>query len=68
MGRRPSLPDGLPCIGFASRSRSIIHAYGHGHVGLASSARTGRVVAQLLAGTEPEIDLTPFSAQRFKKS
>lgn len=68
MGRRPSLPDGLPCIGFASRGRAVVHAYGHGHVGLASSARTGRVVAQLLAGTEPEIDLTPFSAQRFKKS
>jgi len=67
MGRRPSLPDGLPCIGFASRGRSVVHAYGHGHVGLASSARTGRVVAQLLAGHDPEIDLTPFSAQRFKK-
>jgi D-amino-acid dehydrogenase len=68
MGRRPSLPDGLPCIGFASRGRSVVHAYGHGHVGLASSARTGRVVAQLLAGTEPEIDLAAFSAQRFAKS
>jgi D-amino-acid dehydrogenase len=65
MGRRPSLPDGLPCIGPATKSADILHAYGHGHVGLAGSARTGRLVAQLLSGTTPEIDLRPFRAQRF---
>lgn len=53
-------------VGELINVREVLHAYGHGHAGLASSARTGRVVAQPLAGTEPEIDLTPFSAQRFK--
>jgi len=66
MGRRPSTPDGLPCIGLASGCRDIIHAYGHGHVGLVGSARTGRLVAQLATGIEPEINLAPFSPQRFK--
>jgi D-amino-acid dehydrogenase len=66
MGRRPSTPDGLPCIGLASGCRDIIHAYGHGHVGLVGSARTGRLVAQLASGVEPEINLAPFSPQRFK--
>lgn len=65
MGRRPSTPDGLPCIGVASGSQDIIHAYGHGHVGLVSSARTGRLVAQLVQGLPPEIPLKPFSPQRF---
>jgi len=65
MGRRPSTPDGLPCIGLASGSKDIIHAYGHGHVGLVGSARTGRLVAQLAAGSPPEIDLTPFRPTRF---
>jgi D-amino-acid dehydrogenase len=65
MGRRPSTPDGLPCIGPASASLDVIHAYGHGHVGLAGSARTGQVVAQLLAGHPTGIDLRPFSPQRF---
>ncbi|HZG19004.1 MAG TPA: FAD-binding oxidoreductase [Herbaspirillum sp.] len=65
LGRRPSTPDGMPCIGPASTSRDIIHAYGHGHIGLGCSARTGRIVAQLLTGQTPEIDLAPFSAQRF---
>ena len=66
MGRRPSTPDGLPCIGLASGCQDIIHAYGHGHVGLVGSARTGRLVAQLATGAQPEIPLEPFSPQRFK--
>lgn len=65
MGRRPSTPDGLPCIGRASASRDIIHAFGHGHVGLVGSARTGRLVGQLLSEQEPEISLEPFEARRF---
>ena len=65
LGRRPSMPDGLPCIGPSTRSADVIHAFGHGHIGLGTSARTGRLVAQLLAGQKPEIDLAPFSAQRF---
>ncbi|KAF1045497.1 MAG: D-amino acid dehydrogenase 1 [Herbaspirillum frisingense] len=65
LGRRPSTPDGMPCIGYASASRDIVHAYGHGHIGLGCSARTGRIAAQLLAGQAPEIDLAPFSPQRF---
>lgn len=67
MGRRPSTPDGLPCIGRAAACRDVIHAYGHGHVGLGASARTARVVAQLLAGQAPEIDLAPFSPQRWRR-
>jgi D-amino-acid dehydrogenase len=65
MGHRPSLPDGLPCIGYSRASRDVVHAFGHGHVGLGSSARTGRLVAQLLAGAEPEIPLAPFDPRRF---
>lgn len=68
MGRRPSTPDGLPCLGLATGSRDIVHAYGHGHVGLVSSARTGRLVAQLATGQKPEISLKPFSPQRFQSN
>ena len=67
MGRRPSTSDGLPCIGPASSSADVVHAYGHGHVGLGSSARTGRLVAQLLDGRTPEIDLAPFRPQRWRR-
>ncbi len=64
-GHRPSMPDGRPCIGYARASKDIVYAFGHGHVGLVGSARTGRLVAQLLSGREPEIPLAPFSPDRF---
>jgi D-amino-acid dehydrogenase len=66
MGHRPGTPDGMPCLGPASGSADIVHAFGHGHVGLASGARTGRVVAQLLSGQAPEVPIEAFSAARFR--
>jgi D-amino-acid dehydrogenase len=65
LGRRPSTPDGLPCIGSASATPDVVHAFGHGHVGLAAAARTGRLVAALLGAREPEIPLAPFDPARF---
>lgn len=65
MGFRPSLPDSLPVIGRSRASAQVIHAFGHGHLGLTQSAATGRLVAELVAGRATAIDIAPFSAQRF---
>lgn len=65
MGFRPSLPDSLPAIGTARATPHVIYAFGHGHLGLTQSAGTARLVADLLTGARPAIDLTPFSPQRF---
>ena len=65
MGHRPSIADGLPCIGPASRSPDIVHAFGHGHVGLTAGATTARLVAELISGRPPTIEPAPYSAQRF---
>ena len=65
MGHRPSTPDGLPCIGPASGCPDIIHAFGHGHVGLTAGASTARLVANLICGRPPTIDMAPYAAQRF---
>lgn len=65
MGFRPSLPDSLPAIGSSRASPRIIHAFGHGHLGLTQSAATGRIVADLVAGRQPPLDIAPFSPQRF---
>ncbi len=65
MGHRPSTPDGLPMIGRASGCADVVHAYGHGHVGLAAGPITGRLVADLLAGGPTVIDPTPYAPQRF---
>jgi D-amino-acid dehydrogenase len=65
MGHRPSLPDSLPVIGASRRSRDVIYAFGHGHVGMACSAKTGATVAELVSGEQPQVDTAPFSPQRF---
>ena len=65
MGHRPSMPDGKPCLGPASATPDVIHAFGHGHTGLVAGARTGRVVAQLLAGRPTEIPIGVFDPRRF---
>lgn len=65
MGHRPSMPDGMPCLGPASATPDVIHAFGHGHTGLVAGARTGRVVADLLSGRAPEIPIAPFDPRRF---
>lgn len=65
MGFRPSLPDSLPAIGRAKASSRIIYAFGHGHLGLTQSVGTARIVADLVTGAAPPIDLKPFSPQRF---
>lgn len=65
MGFRPSMPDSLPVIGASRRSPDVLYAFGHGHLGLTQSAATGRLVADLVTGTAPSIDLKPFSPQRF---
>ncbi|WP_323718684.1 NAD(P)/FAD-dependent oxidoreductase [Paracoccus aminovorans] len=65
MGFRPSLPDSLPAIGRARATPRVIHAFGHGHLGLTQSAGTARLVADLVTGQAPAIDPAPFLPQRF---
>ncbi|MBK5569055.1 FAD-binding oxidoreductase [Ensifer sp. SSB1] len=65
MGFRPSLPDSLPAIGRARSTGRVVYAFGHGHLGLTQSAGTARLVADLLTGQRPAIDIQSFSPQRF---
>ena len=65
MGFRPSLPDSLPAIGRARATGRVVYAFGHGHLGLTQSAGTARLVADLITGQRPAIDISSFSPQRF---
>jgi D-amino-acid dehydrogenase len=66
LGHRPSMPDGMPCLGTSRASPDVIHAFGHGHTGLVAAARTGEVVAALLARRAPPIPVAAFDSRRFK--
>ena len=65
MGHRPSTPDGLPCLGPASGCADIVHAFGHGHVGLTAGPATGKIVSAIISGRPLNIDLSPYAARRF---
>ncbi|MFG6592493.1 NAD(P)/FAD-dependent oxidoreductase [Sulfitobacter sp. 1A12157] len=65
MGFRPSLPDSLPAIGALPNRPDVFCAFGHGHLGLTQSAGTAAIIADLMTGQDPGIDLTPFSPARF---
>ena len=66
MGHRPSTPDGLPVLGTASLCTDVIHAFGHGHVGLACAPAGARIVADLVSAAPATIDRAPYRAGRFR--
>lgn len=65
MGHRPSFPDSLPVIDRAPGVPGVFLAFGHGHTGLTGGPMSGRVLADLVAGRTPAIDLRPYRADRF---
>ena len=67
MGQRPSLPDSVPVIGPSQRHAGIYYAFGHQHVGLTSAPKTGRLIADIVGGRTPNIDLRPYRVDRFQR-
>jgi D-amino-acid dehydrogenase len=65
MGHRPALPDTVPIIGPSATRKNVFYATGHGHLGLTYAATTGRLVADLLTGVTPPVDLRPYRVDRF---
>ncbi|MGB3383448.1 NAD(P)/FAD-dependent oxidoreductase [Marinomonas sp.] len=66
MGFRPSMPDSLPVIDYATQSKRVIYAFGHGHLGLTQSAGTAELICDLLAERTIDIPMQPYSATRFQ--
>jgi D-amino-acid dehydrogenase len=65
LGARPCFPDSRPVIGAAPKLPGLWLAIGHAHWGLTLGPITGRLIADLIAGTAPVIDPAPYCAERF---
>jgi D-amino-acid dehydrogenase len=65
MGHRPTTPDSLPVISRSPRRSDVFYAFGHGHTGLTFGPTTGRLIAELVAGQVPSLDLAPYAITRF---
>jgi glycine oxidase len=63
-GLRPATPDGLPLLGRLPNRPNHFIATGHYRDGILLAPATAHVMAQLLSGVAPSIDLTPFSPTR----
>lgn len=64
-GLRPMTPDGLPIVGRARRFENLILATGHNMNGLMYGPITGRLVAEIVTGRTPSLDLHALRAERF---
>ena len=63
-GLRPMTPDGTPIVG-ATPYANLQLATGHGTLGWTMAAGTGRVIADLLSGRKPEIDVAALAMARY---
>jgi D-amino-acid dehydrogenase len=65
-GRRPMTPDGPPLLG-KTPVRGLFLNLGHGSTGWAMSMGSAKVVADLIGGREPAIDLSGLTLDRYKR-
>jgi D-amino-acid dehydrogenase len=65
-GLRPMTPDGTPIVG-PTRYPNLYLATGHGTLGWTMAAGTGRVLADLIGGRKPEIDLDGLTLARYSR-
>ena len=64
-GLRPCSPDGLPYLGRTQRYANLTLATGHAMMGMSLAPITGRLVAEIISGDHPALDLSLLSPDRY---
>ena len=65
VGLRPSVPDSLPVIGQSEKNPYIYYCFGHQHIGWSLGGISGKLIAQEICANKTDIDLKPYSIERF---
>ena len=63
-GLRPMTPDGTPILG-ETPIANLLLSTGHGTLGWTMAAGTGRVMADLISGRQPEISMEGLTVARY---
>ncbi len=63
-GARPMLPDGPPLLG-GTPIRNVFLNLGHGSSGWAMAAGSGKILADMISGRAPEIDMDGLTLSRY---
>ncbi len=65
---RPMVYDDLPCIDRSPAANNAFVAAGNGMIGISTGTGTGRLIAEMICGEKPFLDLEPFSLSRFGRT
>ncbi len=66
-GLRPMTPDGTPVVG-ATPIANLMLATGHGTLGWTMACGTARVIADLVSGRKPDIDVRGLGMDRYPRA
>jgi D-amino-acid dehydrogenase len=64
-GMRPCSPDGLPYLGRTGKYENLIVATGHAMMGMSLGPITGQIVAELLDGQRPRVEIRLLNPDRY---
>ncbi|WP_170759808.1 NAD(P)/FAD-dependent oxidoreductase [Ruegeria lacuscaerulensis] len=66
MGHRPAPADSIPIVGEVPGIDGAFMGFGHHHIGLTGGPKTGRLLAQMIAGRTPNADVSVYAPSRYK--
>jgi len=65
LGFRPTLPDYLPVIGSSKNYKNVFYSFGHHHLGWTLAAISGKIISNMIANKNTNLNLEPYSSKRF---
>ena len=65
LGFRPTLPDFLPVMGPSKNYKNLFYSFGHHHLGWTLGAISGKIVSNMIAGENTNLDLSAYNSTRF---
>jgi D-amino-acid dehydrogenase len=66
-GLRPCPPDGLPYLGRFAAFDNVSAATGHSMMGVSLGPITGKLMAEILSGEPPSLDVSALRPDRYAR-